>query len=474
MATISSAGVGSGLDVETIVTKLVSLERQPINQLQTEKSRMQDDLSAYGKLQSSLSSLRDAARALADTTGWSPVTAASSDAASVAVTAGSGAVPSSYEMNVARLASAQQLASVAFSSAASTVGEGTITIDIGTWNGDRSAFVPKVPASTASIVIGPGDDSLEKIRDKINAADVGVVASIVRDVNGARLTLRSTSTGEENGFRVSVAEGATAGLSALAYDPAAGVNALQLNKSAGNALVNVNGLDIESASNTLSNVMDGLSLTLGKVTASPVTVTVNRDDEAIKKKITDFASAYNDSIKFLREQTKYDAAAKSGGTLQGDSTAVMLQRQLRNMMGATTGASSVFTRLSEIGLDPQSDGTLKVNGSKLASAMGQLDELKKAFAGTDDNVSANNGFAVQMRRFADMVLGDGGAISSRQEALRASISRNDDRQNSLEDRVSAFEKRVRAQYTALDTQMGQLSGLSSYITQQIAQFNKKS
>ena len=150
----------------------------------------------------------------------------------------------------------------------------------------------------------------------------------------------------------------------------------------------------------------------------------------------------------------------------------MLQNQLRSIMGATTGAYSVLKRLTDIGLDPQTDGTLKVNATKLNSGVAKLDELKKMFSGTDDAVSTNNGFAVQMRRFTDLVLGDSGALTSRQEALRASISRNDSRQTQLADRVDAFEKRVRAQYSALDTRMGQLSGLSSYISQQIAQFNK--
>lgn len=472
MATISSAGVGSGLDVETIVTRLVALERTPITQLQTQKTRLQADLSSFGKLQSHLSTLRDAARDLADTTGWSPVTAASSDESAITVSAGSAATPSAYDMTVARLASAQQLASAAYSSAAATVGQGTLVIDIGTWNGDRSAFVPKVPASTASIVIGPGDDSLEKIRDKINAAAVGVTASIVRDVNGARLTLRSSQTGAENGFRVSATESGAPGLAALGFDPPNAAGGLALNQAAGNAQATINGLVVESASNTLTDVMDGLTLNLAKPTATPVTVTVKRDTDTIKKNITAFATAYNEVQKYLREQTKYDPEAKEGGTLQGDRTAVLLQQQLRGLVGGSSGASADFARLAALGLDPQSDGTLKVNATKLDSAVADLDDLRRAFANVDDVVPGNNGFAVQMRRFTDLVLGEGGALTSRQAALRASIERNDDRQDQMEDRVSAFEKRVRAQYTALDTRMGQLSGLSSYITQQIAQFNK--
>jgi flagellar hook-associated protein 2 len=472
MATISSAGVGSGLDVETIVSRLVSLERTPISQLQTQTQRLQADLSAFGKLQSNLATLRDAARSLGDATTWRPVTAASSDPSAVLVSASGSAPASSYEMTVARMASAQQLASAAFTSAGTTVGQGTMVIDIGTWDGDPAAFLAKVPPTTASIVIGPGDDSLEKIRDKINAAGVGVTASIVRDVNGARLTLRSSQTGAENGFRVGVTESGAPGLGALAYDPPNATGGLSLNQAAGNAQATINGLVVQSASNTLTDVMDGLTITLGKPTTSPVTLTVQRDNATIKKSITDFATAYNEVQKYLREQTKYDPDAKAGGTLQGDRTAVLLQQQLRSIVGGTSGASVDFSRMAAMGLDPQSDGTLKVSSTKLDSAVADLDDLRRAFANVDDGVPANNGFAVQMRRFTDLVLGEGGAIPSRQEALRASIQRNGDRATELEDRIAAFEKRVRSQYTALDTRMGQLSGLSSYITQQIAQFNK--
>ena len=263
-----------------------------------------------------------------------------------------------------------------------------------------------------------------------------------------------------------------AGLSALAYDPMAGVNRMTRNQAAANAELTINGLAISSTTNTLTEVMDGLTLTLGKVTTAPVAVTVSTDTATIKKNLTDFASAYNDVVKYLRDQTKYNDANKSAGELQGDRSAVMMLGQLRSLAGASTGASSIFARLSSLGFDPQSDGSLKTNATKLDAAMGNLTELRRAFANVDDAVPANRGLGVQMRQFVDGLLADDGALDSRQEALRASITRNDKRQDQLELRVAAFEKRVRAQYTALDATMGQMSGLSSYLSQQIAQFNK--
>lgn len=497
MATISSAGIGSGLQVESIIQSLVSLERKPIELLQTEKTKMQTQLSTFGRLQSAMSTLRDTLRTLGDAPTWNAVTGASSDAAAVAVSVGANSIASSYQVSVSRLASAQQLASRAYADSSQPVGQGTLTIELGRWGtapapsddpeappAPGAAFIPKDGATAVSITIGPEDDTLAKVRDRINGAGAGVTASIVNDANGARLTLRSTATGAENAFRITVEDGDGDasdgnGLSALAYDPLGAGAPMTRNQEASNAEATINGLPVSSPSNTLGDVIDGLTLTLGKVTTVPgetvptaVQVTVNTDTAAIKKSVTDFVSAYNEIIKLLREQTRYNEADAAAAPLQGDSTAISLQRQLRTLVGGSTGASEVLTRLSDIGLDPQQDGTLKITGSKLDSAIGNLPELRKMFATTDSDDAANDGFAQQLRRYADAVLGADGAIASRQEGIRKRIERNGDRQEQLEDRIALVEKRLRAQYTALDGRMAQLNGLSTYLTQQLAQLNK--
>lgn len=475
MATISSAGVGSGLDVESIISALVSVERKPIEQLETEKKKLDTQLSNFGKLQSYVGTLRDSMRNLTDASTWRSVKGASADEAAVAVTTGADSIPSSYSVMVSKLASAQQNASAAYTGSASIVGGGRMTIELGAWDGAGTGFTAKAGATPVAIDI-PENATLAQVRDAINGAAAGVTASIVNDANGARLTLRSSDTGLENGFRVSVDDmdgnaNDTAGLSALAYDPSAGNTSMTRNQAASNAEATINGLAISSASNTLGNVIDGLSLKLGKVTAEPVEVTVNTDNDAIKKAVTDFATAYNETIKYLREQTRYDAGSKSAGPLQGDRTAVNLQAQLRAMMGSNGGASAVLRRMSDIGLDPQADGTLKVSTSKLDSAVGQLDELKSLFAHSDPLEPANNGFAVRLRDFTDAVLGTDGALTTRQEGLRSRISANDKSQDRLEERVAIVEKRLRDQYTALDSKMGQLNALSAYVTKQMALLN---
>jgi flagellar hook-associated protein 2 len=242
--------------------------------------------------------------------------------------------------------------------------------------------------------------------------------------------------------------------------------------AAANAAATLNGLSISSSSNTLSNVLDGITLTLGKVTAAPVQVDAKTDTASIRKALDGFVSAYNELNKQLLEQTKYDAATKSAGALQGDSAAVQMRAQLRSLLGESSSASAMFTRLAEVGFDVQSDGSIRLDEAKLANGLANLGEMQKLFARSDPLAPSGNGLATRLRNMADQVLGIDGSISTRSEGLRRRIELNQDRQEQLEDRIARIEKRLRAQYTALDRQMASLNGLSTYVTQQISALNR--
>ena len=473
MASISSIGIGSGLDIESMISQLVAVERAPVTKLQTEASSLQTKLSTYGKLQSAMSTLRDAASALTRASTWGATTGASSDAAAVAVTTSSTTLPGSYAIEVQRLASVQSNATGVFASADALVGEGTLHIELGSWSADGTSFTPKAGAAAVDIAVGPPAESLAQLRDKINASNSGVVASVLTDASGARLVLRSAATGQSNGFRIGVSDndgnpGDGIGLSALAFDPSAGILTMAQALAAANASASLNGLPIASDSNTLSNVLDGLTLSLGKVTSAPVQVEAKSDTASIRKALDSFVSAYNDLNKLLAEQTKYDAASKTAGLLQGDSAAISMRAQMRSLLGSSSGASAMFSRLAEVGFDVQSDGSIKLDETKLANGLANLAETRKLFAHSDLVTPSNNGIAVQLRAMADQVLGIEGSISTRSEGLRKRIELNEDRQGMLEDRIVMIEKRLRAQYTALDKQMASLNSLSSYVTQQIA------
>ena len=420
-----------------------------------------------------MAALRDAASALTRATTWGATTGSSSDAAAVAVTTSSSTLPGSYAIEVQRLASVQSNASGVYASAESLVGEGTLHIELGAWSAKGSSFTPQAGATAVNISVGPPAESLAQLRDKINASNAGVVASVLTDASGARLVLRSAATGETNGFRIGVTDtdgnnSDGLGLSALAFDPSAGILTMAKALAAANAHATLNGLSISSESNTLSNVLDGLTLTLGKVTTAPVLAEAKTDTASIRKALDTFVTAYNDLNKLVAEQTKYDSASKTAGALQGDSAAVAIRAQMRNLLGSNGGNSEMFSRLADIGFDVQSDGSIKLDETKLANGLASLGEMKKLFAFSDPLNPGSSGIAVQLRIMADQVLSIDGSISTRSEGLRKRIDLNEERQEQLEDRITLVEKRLRAQYTALDRQMASLNSLSSYVTQQIA------
>jgi flagellar hook-associated protein 2 len=471
MATISSPGVGSGLDVNSIVTQLVAIERQPLTQLQTAERSLQTKISTYGKLKSNVSALREAAAALTNSSTWAQTTGTSSDATAVAVTTSATTKAGNYTLEVQRLASAQSNSTATFASASTAMGEGSLRIELGTWGAGQTSFTTKPSTTAIDIAIGPGAQTLEQVRDSINSAGAGVSASVLTDSTGARLVLRGSNAGDSNAFRISVTDNDgnntdAAGLSALAFDPSAGVTRMPQAQAAANALATLNSLPISSESNNLVNVLDGLSLTLNKVTTAPVQVTAAQDNTSMRKAIDTFVTAYNDLNKLLVDQTKYDASTKTAGGLQGDSAAVSIRTQMRSVLGATSGASSTFTRLSEIGFDVKLDGSVTLNDAKINNALANVTETKKLFANSDILVPGNNGIATQMRALSNQLIGVDGTVSSRTEGLNKQVSLNKGRQDALSLRITEIEKRLRTQYTALDRNMGQLSGLSSFVSQQ--------
>jgi flagellar hook-associated protein 2 len=469
MPTISSLGVGSGLQSESIIAALMSAERKPVDLLTAETSTIKTQLSSVGKMQSLVAMMRDKAGAIGSMSLWGQTTATSSDSTMVSGTTTTGAVAGRYSVTVSQLASSQTVTTAtALPSSNSDLGDGTLQIELGTWNG--TTFTGR--GSPVSITIGSDDTSLADIRDKINNANAGVTATIVNDANGARLSIRSEATGAENGFKITATENvddndATTGLSVLGYDAAVVGTPMALNQAAGNAKAKVNGIDVESKTNTLSGVADNLTLTLTKTTTTPVEVVVASDNEAVKTAIGEFVTAFNELATYIKDQTKYNAATKTGAPLQGDRTTIGLQWQLRGVINQGSTATSTWGRLSEIGITMKEDGTLTTSTSKLDDALAKPDELRKLLA-TDGTTSGASGFMDRFKDLGNAVLGEDGSLETLQTSLEAHIKRNDDRQDQMEDRLTRTEARLRSQYEALDTSMAKLNALSSYVTQQLA------
>lgn len=477
MATITSLGIGSGLDINSMVTQLVALERRPLEQMRTEATRLQTQVSSYGQLKSLFSTLQDASNALNNAPLWQRSVATSSNEAAVSAIGGANAVAGNYSVSVQGLARSQTVVSADPLGDASTLaGAGTLTLQLGSWAGAPAAFQAK-PDSTALDITVSATDTLADVRDKINAAGAGVTAALVTDANGTRMSLRSNDTGAVNGFRLQAtdADGVLddgTGLSRLAYDPPSATLGMALKQGGTNAIATVNGVQIESASNDVAGIIPGLTLKLRKETgADEVSIDLASDRAGVDTAIKSFVEAYNALAKFIGTQTRYDEASQRAGNLQGDGAVTAVQARLRAVLNMPSAAAAAFPRISDIGLELQRDGTLKIDQAKLDSALGNLPELKKAFGNSDSGNPANEGFTRRFATLARQLLDVEGSLTTRTEGLQKLIDKNSDSQARLEDRVERFQQRLVAQYTAMDANLSRLNALGAYVTQQFASTN---
>ena len=473
---LSSTGIGSQLPVEEIVSKLVALEKQPLASLTKVASSMQTQLSVFSQVKSLMSTLSDSAAKLAKSSAWDGMLASSSNSAAVSVNVSGTTSATSFGIGVQQLARGQSVASSVMGAAGTPVGAGSMSIELGKWNAGGTAFTPG--AEAAKNVSIDAADSLSDIASKINGANAGVTATVLRDASGERLLMRSSTTGEESGFRINVTEDAGApGLSRLAFDPATaptGGMAANTTQYGQNAKATINGIEVQSKTNTFTDTIPGLSFTASQVTTAPapVEVSVAADTEGMKKNIQDFVNAYNALNDLLSKSTAYDAESKTAGALQGDSTSVGLQNAMRSLIASTAEGAGAFTRLADIGIDIKKGGKLEVSATKLDEALKDPAALKAMFAtSTGGAGSAADGLAVKVKNLTAKMLGFEGLISNKSDAINASLKRNSSDQDKVNARAAMFETRLRAQYMALDVKMGSLNGLSAYIGQQVSQWN---
>jgi flagellar hook-associated protein 2 len=472
-------GIGSGLDVEGIIKQLTSLEKRPLMLLQGKVAEINTRMSTVGQIKAQVAALADSARKLSLATSWSGVTISSSSSTHVSGTATSAATPTSFSVEVQQLARAQSTSSTAVATGATGLGTGSFSIQLGTW----STAVPPVftpgAAAAVNVSIGAGEDTLASIVSKINGANAGVTATVLRDATGERLLVRSNATGEATGFRMQVTgdSGGTdtddTGLSRFAFDPntapAYGMAANAYQKGL-NTQATINGIAVTSANSQLVDAIPGVTLDLLSLTTGPVTMTVGADTAAMKKSVMDFMASYNSLSKTLADATKYDDATKTPGVMQGDTVMVGLQNALRGLMGSSS-VGGTFARLADVGLDMQRGGMLILNSTKFDAAMKDLPNLQKLFTADNSNAQTN-GFGLKVKAFADGLLATGGTVSNKTNALESALKRNSEEQNRVNKRAAQVESQLRRQYSALDAQMGSLTALGAYVNQQVSMWNK--
>ncbi len=381
---ISSAGIGSGLDVNAIVTSLMAIEQKPLRAVTTQKTAYQTQISAYGTMKSALSSFQTAVKTLSSASSFNAQTVTSANTSVFTATSNGSSTIGDYAVTVSQLAKSQKLALTGFSNVTDPVGTGTLTISFGTFT--PAAVTPAAPASFAAnaakaditISIDSSNNTLAGVRNAINASNSTVSASIVNNGTSNQLVITSKDTGEVNSLKISVADSDgnntdAAGLSQLAYDPAAstgtGKNLTQM-QAAKNALLDIDGIAIVKASNSISDAISGVTLNLLSVSGGvSANLGVSSNKDSVKTSVSAFVDAYNKLDTTLRSLTKYDPAGTTSGVLLGDATARAVINQIKSVMTKAISSSGSINTLGQIGVSFQSTGQLSLDSTKLASAM---------------------------------------------------------------------------------------------------------
>jgi flagellar hook-associated protein 2 len=376
---LSSPGLGSNLDVNGIISKLMTVESQPLQKLAKKEASYQAQLSAYGSLSGALSSFQGTVNGLASLSKFQALSATPADSTILSASASSSAAAGSYSVNVATLAQAQSVYAAGQASTTAAIGSGastTLTFQFGSISGGTltngkytgATFTQDASRASGTVTIDSSNNTLEGIRDAVNAANIGVSATIINDGSATpnRLVFTSKTSGATSAMKIAVSGDATLD-SLLAYDPA-GTQNLTQSVVAQNATATINGIAVSSSTNTLTSAIQGVTLNLAKVGATNLTVA--RDTSAVQSAVQSFVNAYNQLDKTLKSLNAYDAQTKQAGPLQGDYTVALIQSQIKSTLSSPlTGVGGSLTSLSQIGVSFQKDGTLALDTAKLNTAM---------------------------------------------------------------------------------------------------------
>lgn len=473
MATITSSGIGSGLNIESLVTQLMTAERTVPEKLLTAKeTSAQTKLSAYGQITSALNAFKSSMATLNNASLFTSMKTTVSDSTVMTATASGTPKAGSYSVEVLQMAQGQRVVSNA--TTAPTVAAGTLTFNFGTYEttgtGD-DAVTTFNGTSSQTITLPEGKTSLSDLRDAINSAGIGVTASIVNNGKIDQLVIASTAEGAASGFTMS----GTDGLAGFSYDASTGATStLSTLDAAQDAKLKVGGIEISRSSNVIDNAVEGLTLNLlDSKPGTTLRVSVSSDREAAKTAISDMVTKYNEAMTLLQNLTSYTPASESdteeavAGTLVGDGTTRNLMRALRSTMGEGISGLGKILGMSldsdgkaSLGIAIGSDGMITMDTGKLDTA------LANSSADISSFLTGTSGFASRMQTTLNGYLDSTtGVLTARTKSLDNQIDDLADQRTKLEARMETLETRYRAQFTAMDSTLSSLNTSSSYITQ---------
>jgi flagellar hook-associated protein 2 len=455
---ITTTGYGSGLPISDLVSKLVAAEGSPTQtRLDRREASLQAELSAIGIMKGALSEFQSSFSQLKNADNFTSRTSTSSNSSIATLSAEESASLGSYSLEVSRLASAHKL-----------VGQqGYNAGDTGSLSFANAA------GDSFSIDIDTNNATLEGVRDAINGAsdNFGITATILNLTSGPRLVLTANDTGEEKRI-TSISSTSTSGdLSGFDYSYASNADPMLDGDDANydqvtaaeDAAFTLEGQALTSASNSVTDVIPDVTLTLKKVTeaSTPVNLNVSTNTNSVKGMIEAFVTAYNDLQAMISEQTSFNATTGQAGILQGDALTRTVQNQLRSMISGSYGDGGSVKSLLDLGVTTERDGSLKLDSSKLNTA------LSSNFSDVTALFSAENGLANRLEESLKGYLQSSGTLDSRTDSINSQMSRIDDDREALSRRLTSLEARLLSQFNAMDAIVAQLGSTGSFLTQQL-------
>lgn len=452
MASITTS-VGS-LDVQSIVSQLMTIEQQPLQASQQRSSKYNTQLSSIGQISSALSALQSASSKMSTGAFLQQFKTSSTDTSIANVTTTTGGVAGSYALNVTQLAKSRQLVFDQF-------GGNNVTDPKATLSGAPTSLTLTVAGKDTVINLTPSATdtvSLQSISDRINQSGSGVNASVVQNNGQYKLVLASAVSGSDNAFSIKAGgsdSGTTSGSTLAGLTQSA--TASSESTAASDALLTVNGVSVSSGSNHLTNVISGVNVDITKLGQS--TVTMTSDSSGIASSLQGFVDAYN--------QVKSAVDSARSGSLKANASILAIQQKLTGILSTPipgVDANTSYAYLSQAGIAIQKDGTLKLDQTAFNKA---LSANPSAVANLFGNTS-NTGFGDRLSAAVNDLLGPKGVIETSKSSINTLITSETSYQTSMSAKLSARQAQYTQQYTALNAVLSKMQQSTSNLSSLLA------
>jgi len=433
----SSTGLGQGIDVQALVTATLTGDQANITSLQTTQSILSAQTTALSQITNDLANLQSAAFALNDPLGsLNSFTTTSSNSSVLSATASTAAVAGVHTISVANLATTSSYYTNAVATSRTVLAAGSFQIQVGS-------------NSPATITVGSGTNTLDSLVASINNQNIGVRASVINDANGARLALVSESTGAPGDITVSN------NITSLSFTKAV---------TGTNASLQVDGVPISSTTNTVSGVINGVTLNLtAATTGSPVTLSVAPDTSKASDAINQFVSAYNTAIKDINAQFAVKSDGTGGGPLEADGSLREAQFSLLTAVAFSITGNNGVVNLASIGVNLNNDGTLSVDNGTLASALSANNASVQNFL-----QSTSNGFAKNLRSAISSLTDTGvGTLALDSKSIAQTSQDLSQQITDLQAALATKRQSLLAVYSKVNATLEQLPLLQAQLSQQL-------